>query len=213
MRTFRLVWAYQLMLPCFFSGVGLGKESWGRYSMGIALGGPSVVSRKGGLLSCCPALPRGLCVPGQRLWLLETSTLCLPVQSRQGKYNGTCIVIGAALVSWMRNHLGLIQFHQEDFIPGSGAVLGGGFEPAKPRLCFSSSWTSDTCLPMGRMSRPLAGSPSARHGCETAHVLICEIGCLALSQPCTYSPLQTAGLKYMLEFKHVLKCFLNAGLM
>ena len=87
----------------------------------------------------------------------------------------------------MRSHLGLIKFHQKDFIPGSGTALGRGFKLAKPCVSVShpAEHDSDTCLPMGRISRPLAESHSARHECKTAHVLIREVGCLALSQPCT----------------------------
>lgn len=72
-------------------------------------------------------------------------------------------------------------------MPGSGTALARGFKLAKPRVSVShpAEHDSDTCLPMGRISRPLAESHPARHGCETAHGLIREVGCLALSQPCT----------------------------
>lgn len=87
----------------------------------------------------------------------------------------------------MGNHLGLLKFHQKDLIPGSGTVLGRGSKLAKPRVSLShpAERDSDTCLPTGRLLRPLAESHPAKHGCETAHVLICEVVCLALSQTCT----------------------------
>lgn len=57
-------------------------------------------------------------------------------QCRADKAN-TTEPIEAALASWMGNRLGLIKFHQKDFIPGSGTGLGRGFKLARP--CVSVS--------------------------------------------------------------------------
>lgn len=82
----------------------------------------------------------------------------------------------------MGNHLGLMKFHQKDLIPGCGTVLG--FKLAKPYVSVShpAEQDSDTCLPMGRIAGPLAEKShpavTARHGCETAHVVICEVSCV-----------------------------------
>lgn len=84
----------------------------------------------------------------------------------------------------MGSHLGLMKLHQKDLIPGSGTVLGKAFKLAKPYVSAShpAEQDSDTCLPMGRIAGPLAEKShpavTARHGCETAHVVICEVSCV-----------------------------------
>lgn len=90
----------------------------------------------------------------------------------------------AVLVSWMGFHLGLIKFHQKDLIPSSGTVLGKVFKLAKLYVSVShpAEQDSDTCLPMGRIAGPLAeqshSAVTARHGCETARVVIREVSCV-----------------------------------
>lgn len=62
--------------------------------------------------------------------------------------------------SWMRSLLGLIKFHHKDFIPGSGTARGRVSKLAKPPVSVShpAEQDSDTCLPTGGISRPLAES-------------------------------------------------------
>lgn len=160
----------------FFLGVGLGRQSW---ASPLAL--LWMVQQ---LLHGCSTR---ILFSRTVLWLLWASALCLPVQSRQSKYNRAWILVEAGVVSWMGNHLGLLKFHQKDLIPGSGTVLGRGLKLYKPcvSLSHSAEQDRDTCLPTGRPLRTLAESHPAELGCETAHVLICEVGCLALSQMCT----------------------------